>query len=209
MILRVGLTGGIACGKSTVASFFRELGAFVVDADAIAHRVMEPGGRAHDDVVARFGPGIRDRFGRIDRAVLGPLVFDDPSARQDLEAIVHPHVRKEIARRIAEPRDWGRAPVAIIDAALLVETGAWREYHRLVVVNCPPDVQRQRLGERGVDDDDADRRLAAQAPPEAKLAVAHYVVETDTSLARTEDRTAEVWRRLLADQTALAAGTLD
>ena len=205
-ILRVGLTGGIASGKSTVASFFRDLGAFILDADAIAHAIIEPGGTAHDEVVARFGPAIRDAFGRIDRTVLGPLAFGDPLARHDLEAIVHPRVRDEIGRRIGERREWGTAPIAIVDAALLVETGAWRDYDRLVVVRCSPDVQRQRLGERGITGTEAERRLDAQAFLDAKLAVADYVVDTETSLARTEDLTAGVWRRLVDDQAALATG---
>ncbi len=206
--LRVGLTGGIASGKSTVATFFRRHGALVIDADLVAHEVLEPGGPAHDEVVARFGPAVRDAYGRIDRNVLGPLVFGDPRARRDLEAIVHPRVRQEIDRRIGAGGEPGSAPIAIVDAALLVETGGWREYHRLVVVSCSPDVQRQRLRERGLADADIERRLAAQAPLDAKLAVAHYVIDAETSLARTEDRTSEVWRALVADCRALADGTL-
>mgnify|MGYP001818578939 CR=1 FL=1 len=208
-ILRVGLTGGIASGKSTVATFFRHRGALVIDADLVSHELIEPGGSAHEEGVARCGPAIRDAYGRLDRTVLGPLVFGDPQARRDLEAIVHPRVREEIERRIGSRTGGTEAPIAIVDAALLVETGGWRDYHRLVVVSCTPGVQRQRLRERGLADDDIDRRLAAQAPLDAKLAVAHYVIDAETSLARTEDRVAEVWRALLADRQALADGTLD
>jgi len=209
-ILRVGLTGGIASGKSTVAGFLRERGAVVLDADRIAHAAIAPGGPAHAAVLARFGAGIADREGRIDRTRLGALVFRDETARRDLGALVHPRVREEIARRI-EAIPAGAGPgIAVVDAALLVETGAWREYHRLVVARCPRRTQVRRLRERdGLPDDEIERRLAAQAPLADKLAVADYVVDTDLDLDATRRQAMALWERLIEDRAALAAGTFD
>ena len=133
-VLRVGLTGGIASGKTTVAQMFSELGALVVDADEIAHRVVAAGGPAYERVVARFGRAILDDRGEVVRSRLGRLVFDDSTARAALNAIVHPEVRAEADRRIADYA--GAAPVALFDAALLVETGAYRDFDRVIVVRC-------------------------------------------------------------------------
>lgn len=202
-VLRVGLTGGIASGKSTVAEFLRELGARVVDGDRLAHEVMEPGAAAHDAVVARFGRGILDEAGRIDRGRLGPVVFADAEARAALNAIVHPAVRAAAWRRMDAPWDPGALPIAVFDAALLVETGAWRQLHRLVVTRCSPETQLRRLLERGLARDDAAARIAAQAPLADKLAAAHYVIETDTTLEETRRQTEEVWDFLVSDQAQL------
>jgi len=201
-ILRVGLTGGIAAGKSTVAGFLRELGAVVIDADAVAHEVTAPGGAAHRAVVERFGPDVVAGDGRLDRTRLGALVFADPDARRALEAIVHPHVRAEAARRFdAAAREGAR--VGVLDAALLVETGYWRELDRLVVVRCSIETQVRRLAERsGLDAAAARARIAAQAPLAAKLAVADWVVDTDVALDETRRRTAAVYRALLDDLDA-------
>jgi dephospho-CoA kinase len=203
--LTVGLTGGIASGKSTVAGFLRDLGALVLDADRIARDVVAPGGPAHAEVVARFGRVVLDAAGGIDRARLGAIVFADADARRDLEAIVHPRVREEIRRRVAA----GAAPrgIAVVEAALLVETGGYREYHRLVVVRAARATQVRRMAERdGWTPAEAARRIDAQASLEAKLAVADYVIDADTDLERTRGETAAVWSRLLADRDALASG---
>lgn len=199
--LIVGLTGGIASGKSTVGGFLREHGAVVIDADRVAHEVMAPGGAAYDDVVDRFGRDVLDHDGRIDRVRLGAVVFADPQARRDLEARVHPRVREEI-RAWIEATD---APdgIAVVEAALLVETGAHREYDRLVVVRCSRATQIRRLAERdGMSPREAERRLDAQASLESRLAVADYVVDTDTDLGRTRRETEEVWRKLVGDRDA-------
>ncbi|HZN56352.1 MAG TPA: dephospho-CoA kinase [Candidatus Polarisedimenticolaceae bacterium] len=188
-MLRVGLTGGLASGKTTVAGFFRELGAAHIDADRIAHELVAPGGRAHDAVVRRFGTA--------DRKALGAIVFADPKALADLNAIVHPLVREEIARRIAEhEREPSPARVAIVDAALLVESGIDRDLDALVVLSCPPETQVARAVARGMTESEARARIAAQAPLEAKLARATHVVETGGSLADTEARVRSVWESL-------------
>lgn len=199
-ILRVGLTGGIASGKTTVAGFLAELGAFVLDADRLSHAVIEPGGGAHGEVVARFGTGIAGPDGWIDRKALGRLVFEDEAARRDLESIVHPRVRAEIERRIERYLLTGTSPLAVIDAALLFESGSWRSYHRLVVVRCSRDTQVRRLLARGgLSPEEAVIRIDSQAPLEDKLAVADYVIDTETTLRETRRRTVEVHAALVAD----------
>ena len=199
VILRVGLTGGIAAGKSTVAGFLTQLGAAVIDADTVAHDVVSPQGPAFDAVVARFGRRILDADGQIDRSILGGIVFADPGALEDLNAIVHPCVRAEAAARMTELESVGFG-VAVLDAALLVETGMYRDLDRLVVVRCDPQSQIRRLVLRGLTRREAELRLAAQAPIERKVAVADYLIDTSGSLDDTRRDAERVWRELLADQ---------
>jgi dephospho-CoA kinase len=206
-ILRAGLTGGIASGKSTVAGFLRELGAIVVDADALVHELTAPGGAAHDEVVARFGRDIVGPDGRIDRATLGARVFADSGARRALEAIVHPHVRAEAARRFDAAARSGSAVVGVFDAALLVETGFHRDLDRLIVVRCAENTQIRRLAERGMSEADARARINAQAPLTGKLEVADYVIDTDVGLDETRRQTGVVYRSLVEEQEHLADGT--
>ena len=198
-IVRVGLTGGIASGKSTVAGWFRELGAYVQDGDALAHNVMEPGGTAYADVVDRFGDGILDRDGAISRPLLGELVFQDPAAREELNRLVHPKVREASARRLDRYLDGGgTAPLMIFEAALLVETGIYREYDKLVVVSCSREEQLKRLLSRGtLTVDGAMARIEAQFPLEQKLAVADYVIDTSTTPEKSRKQTEKVFRKLL------------
>lgn len=198
-ILRVGLTGGIACGKTTVAGFLVELGAFVVDADRIAHELIAPDGEAYAEVVARFGEAILDARGIVDRAALGKIVFRDAVARSTLNEIVHPKVAAETDRRIANYAIDGHSPVAVIDAALLVETGMYRRFPRLVVVRCSPEAQLQRLLARGLDSGEAIARIDAQAPLAEKLAVADYVIDTEATLRETRAQTESVYASLLGD----------
>ena len=199
-ILRVGLTGGIACGKSTVARFLSELGAFVLDADHLAHMAISPGGAAYAEVVERFGTDILDDDGHIVRSKLADLVFRDAGLRDDLNAIVHPRVRAEADRRIAERARLGLSPVAVMDAALLVESGSYREFDRLLVVDCPREIQLRRLQER--DDmtyEQAAARLDAQAPAEEKTRVAHFVIDTSAPLEQTRREIERIYAILLRD----------
>jgi len=206
--LRVGLTGGIACGKSTVAATLADCGAAVVDADAVAHEVTAPGGAAFDEVVARFGRELLDEGGRIDRARLGRIVFADEAARRELEAMVHPHVRRESRRRLDQQARRLGARVAVLEAALLVETGAWREFDRLVVVACSRRVQIERIvGRDGLDETEAQRRIDAQAPLARKTALADHVIETDGPIERTRQRAREVYAALLAEAGSADAGS--
>jgi dephospho-CoA kinase len=200
-VVRAGLTGGLASGKSTVAAILRALGAFHLDADAIVHETLAPGGAAHAPVVARFGPAIVRPDGTIDRNALAARVFADPAELSALNAIVHPLVRAEIARRIAAAAAApAPPPVAIVDAPLLVEAGMHRDLDALIVVACRPETQIARAVARGgMTESEARARVAAQAPLDAKLALADYVIDTDGTLADTDRRTRDVWDRLLAE----------
>jgi dephospho-CoA kinase len=208
-VLRVGLTGGIAAGKSTVAAELARLGACVVDADRVAREVTAPGGATHEAVVRRFGRSILAPDGCIDRAALGRAVFGDSAARADLERIVHPEVRAEAERRFRRAAREAGCRVAVLDAALLVETGAWRDLDRLIVVRCSRSEQRARLIARdGLSATEAEARIDAQAPLERKLALADYVIDTSGSLAETRRQTAAVWQRLL-EESRRSAGEAD
>ena len=206
-VLRVGLTGGIASGKTTVAAMLAEHGAFILDADRIAHETIAPGGAAHAAVVARFGSAVVEADGSISRPRLGALVFTDAGARRDLDAIVHPLVLPEVERRLAAYLTTGHALVAVVDAALLVEAGLHRRFDRLVVVRCVRETQIRRLMTRnGLSQDDAERRIDAQAPLEAKLQAADYVVDTDGTMRQTRSQVDRLWRDLLADYDAKFRG---
>ena len=197
-MLRVGLTGGLASGKSTVAGLFRELGAFHLDADRLAHELIAPGGSAERGVISRFGGGILGPDGSIDRKALAAVVFSDPQALADLNALVHPEVRREIAERIAA-REAGASPseVALVDAALLVESGIHRDLDALIVVACPESVQIARAVARGgLTEDEARARVAAQAPLADKLAVADHVIDNGGSLDETKRQMLRVWDAL-------------
>lgn len=199
-ILRVGLTGGIASGKTTVAGFFAEMGALVLDADKIAHDMIRRGGEAHGDVLTRFGSVVLGPDGDIDRRILGAVVFRDPAALRDLNAIIHPRILPEVERRIGHYLSFGHATLAVLEAALLVETGLYRRLDRLVVVRCSKDAQIQRLVSRqGLTPEEALLRIESQAPLEAKLDAADYVIDTETTVRETREQTSRVHALLVAD----------
>jgi dephospho-CoA kinase len=197
-IISVGLTGGIACGRTTVCAILARLGACVIDMDDLAHALVAPGGEAVSKVAEAFGDRVSDARGGIDRKVLGAIVFHDPARRAELEAILHPMIRAESEKIIGEfARSRGRG-IAVTDAALLVETGAYRRYDRLVVVVCDPRLQLRRLMARdSLAEEEARARIAAQAPLEEKLKVADHVIDTSGTLAETEARAHEVYALLL------------
>jgi dephospho-CoA kinase len=185
-MLKVGLTGGIACGKTQVVRVLAGAGLPTLDLDQVAHEVMSPGGAAYDDVVAAFGAGILEPAGTIDRKRLGAVVFADPLARARLNALVHPRVREQEGR-VAAAWEADGAPAAIIDAALLVETGIHLRFDRLAVVHCPPSVQLARLMARdGSSEADARARIDAQMPIGEKTTFAHLRVDTSGSPKDTE-----------------------
>lgn len=174
----VGLTGGIATGKSTVARLFVECGAHLVDADILAREAVVPGRPAYDQIVAAFGHDMRRAEGTLDRERLGKVVFEDPTKLALLNAIVHPHVVHEQERlcRIIARKD----PKAIIvyDAALLIETGAHRHTSKIIVVTADEETQLQRLRSRnGLSEDEARKRIHAQMPLADKVKLAHYVLD--------------------------------
>ncbi|MGF1469286.1 MAG: dephospho-CoA kinase [Sandaracinaceae bacterium] len=192
----VGLTGGIASGKSTVAGFFRDLGVPVVDADQVAREVVEVGSEGLAEVVAAFGEDVLRADGSLDRDALGARVFGDPEARRRLEGILHPRIG---ARSLEQLRDLAVAghTYAIYEAALLVETGRHETMAALVGVAASPEVQVARLQARdGLDRAAAVARLDAQLPVADKIAVADHVIWNDGDLDETRARTEEVHRAL-------------
>jgi dephospho-CoA kinase len=204
-VLRVGLTGGIATGKSTVARIFATLGASILDADEIAHRLVENGGPAYEPVVRAFGEEILNPDGSINRSRLGRVIFSNPERRAALEAILHPMIRKEEANLVELLADTGQGRIAVSNAALLIETGIYRDYHRVVVVHCAPEVQLDRIMKRdGLPEDEARARIAAQMDTREKLKVAHYAIDTTPGHAATETRARAVFRHLQQDLQALS-----
>ena len=195
-MLKVGLTGNIAAGKSTVARAWTELGAVVIDADELARRAVDPGTPAYQAIAAEWGDTVLVPGGELDRAALRRIVFADPSARERLEQIVHPAVaalRDELYRQ-AEAR--GEALV-VADIPLLFEVGLVDEFDVIVLVDAPEEVRLVRLvGDRGMDPEEARRMITAQMPSELKRARADYVIENTGSVAETERRAAEVWDEL-------------
>ena len=204
--LRVGLTGGIASGKTTVALTFRRLGAVVLDADLLGHELLEPGGSAHQAVVARFGPAILDGEGRVDRPALAAIVFSDAKARADLEALLHPRILEHAERRLAFELARRPAPVAVLEAALLVETGLYRRFDRLVLASCSRHAQMQRLTARGLTPEQALARVEAQGSLEAKKAVADFVIDTGGTLEHTRSQSERVYASLVAEHADRATG---
>ena len=204
--LRVGLTGGIASGKTTVALTFRRLGAVVLDADLLGRELLEPGGAAHQAVVARFGENILDGERRIDRPALAAIVFSDAQARADLEALLHPRILEHAERRLAFELARRPAPVAVLEAALLVETGLHTRFDRLVVASCSREAQLQRLTARALTLEQAFARLEAQGSLEAKKAVADYVIDTEGTLEQTRAQSERVYAALVAEHADRVAG---
>jgi dephospho-CoA kinase len=193
---RIALTGGIATGKSHVRAAFEQLGVPTIDADVLAHGAVAPGSAGLSAVVARFGSGIVDAAGVLDRKKLGAIVFADPAARMDLEAIIHPLVRKSIDEWFAA-LDPSRHPFAIADIPLLYETGRDADFEAVIVAACDAGTQMRRVMERdGLTEAEARQRLAAQLPIDEKIRRAGYVIRTDGTLEDTDRQVRELHRRL-------------
>jgi dephospho-CoA kinase len=194
-VLTIGLTGGIGSGKSTVAGMLAALGARVVDADQVGHDVYRPGTPGFRDVVAAFGRAVIAPDGTIDRRALGTIVFADPAALARLNAIVHPLIAAELARRIAAARAGGYAGPLVIEAAVLVEAG-WRPLvDRLWVVSVSPETAVARVtASRGLPRAEVERRLAAQTSDAERRRVADLVIENDGSRAALRAAVEAAWR---------------
>jgi len=185
----MGLTGGIASGKSTVAAMLRELGFPVLAADLVSHKLMEPGQAAHDEILLEFGAELADAHGQIDRAKLAAIVFADPAKLAKLNQILHPRVEQATFRQFAEwERDLGRDAV-FVEAALLVEAGFVKNLDGLVVAFCRPEQQLERLLARGMSEVEARRRIAAQMPAGEKL---NYATERIDCSGTIEETRAQV-----------------
>ena len=198
--MRIALTGGIGSGKSTVARMLAERGAVIVDADAIAREIVEPGQPALVEIRAAFGDGVISADGRLDRARLAAIVFSDSEALARLNAITHPRIAERSAELLAA------APaesVVVYDMPLLVEQGdeALRGWDAIVVVDCPDDLRLDRLIARGLAPEDAERRLRAQASREERLAAADVVVDNSGDLAGLDAAVDGLWRGLTGPGT--------
>ena len=193
----IGLTGGIACGKSTVAEMFRDLGVVCIDADALAREVVAKGTPGLAAIVDAFGEEILHPDGTLHREALGERVFGDKAARKRLEAITHPAIGMLGAQRISEALA-GETPYVLYEAAVLIESGAHRLYPELVVVRASPAVQRERLMARDARDAaSADARIASQMPVEEKVKLATYVIDNDGSVEETRAQVESVHGRIL------------
>jgi dephospho-CoA kinase len=192
----IGLTGGIASGKSTVGRMLRELGAEVIDADQLARDVVAPGQPALAEITEAFGPEVLASDGTLDRKRLAARVFSDPAARATLNRITHPRVAAETARRMGEASRRG-LELVVYEVPLLVENGLQAGMDAVIVVDVPPELQLARAVERdGMTEEEARRRMAAQVSRADRLAAATHVIDNAGPIDETRRRTEEVWRAL-------------
>jgi len=199
-ILKVGLTGGITCGRSTVTRMFEERGCYCIDADRIAHRIIQPPSPTWKRVVECFGEEILNPDQTINQARLGSIVFSDREKRERLNSIVHPQVIEEENRLIKEYIHSGGEGIVIADAALMIETGSHRRFDKIVVVYTDEQTQLERLIKRnGLSPEEAKRRIEAQLPLKEKLLYADYKISTSGSLQDTERQVEEVFQSLKED----------
>ena len=197
-MLRVGLTGSIAVGKSFVVSVFEELGCHVLDADQTAREVVMPGTPGLKAVTEAFGEEILDPDGTLNRKQLGAVVFADESQRQRLNHILHPFI---IARQDEILNEWEKGDpegIGIVDAALMIESGGYRRFDKLIVVHCRPEVQLERLMLRDrLSRDEAQRRIDSQMPQEEKQKFADYLIDTSDGFDLTREQVVQVYRKLV------------
>ena len=198
-MLRVGLTGSIGVGKSFVSSVFAQLGCRVLDADATAREVVGPGSLALRDVVANFGSGILQDDGELNRAKLGALVFSEDDKRAKLNSILHPYIIAKQDERLREWEEIDPDGIAVVDAALMIESGGYKRFDKLVVVHCRADVQVQRVMARNsLTRNEAEKRIRAQMSQEEKKKFADYLIDTSEGFEAARKRTAEVHGELRA-----------
>ena len=194
----IGVTGGIGTGKSTVARMLHQLGAAVLDADAIAHKLMEPRKLAWRRIVAVFGDGVLNADQTVNRRRLAAIVFADDELRRRLEAILHPGVMREIRRQLHQLKRARRVKAAVLDVPLLVEVGAQDVADALIVVTAPHEAQRERLKKQhGWTDDEIEARMRAQWDVAAKAALADHVVDNGDGVDATRTQVTRIWRTLV------------
>ena len=197
-MLRVGLTGGLASGNSFVGRTLADLGCLLIRNDELGHRVIEPGGEAYPSVVREFGPGILDPQGSIDRRKLAALVFHDPEQLDKLNALVHPPVRARTRQLLDEYAASQPHGIAIVEAAILVETGSYRDYAMLIVAVCGREQQIERaLARDGVTREEVLERLSRQMPLEEKVKYADYVIDTSGTKENTRAQVRAVYDSLV------------
>ena len=197
-MLSVGLTGNIGSGKTAVANLFRQWGGLVIDADELVREIQAPGSPSLDRMARRFGAEVLDADGALDRARLRDIVFADPAALADLNAIIHPAVQARREALLQAARAGGER-IVVSDIPLLFEAADPAEFDRIVLVDAPPAVRHSRLVRlRGLTPETADRLIAAQAPTGPKRARSHFIIENDGTVEELERRADEVWRALTA-----------
>ncbi|MFZ0461596.1 MAG: dephospho-CoA kinase [Candidatus Acidiferrales bacterium] len=194
-MLIAGLTGGIASGKSTVARILQERGCTIIEADLLAHEYLKPENPVAAQVVDEFGREIADASGKIDRGKLGELVFGNEEKLKRLNAIVHPHVLREITSRLKELAKPGGPEVTVVVAALHIESGYYKNFDRLAVAWCRPEQQLQRAMSRGLTREQAEKRIASQMPIDEKRKFADDVIDCSQTLDETRRQTEEVLSR--------------
>ena len=197
-MLRLGLTGGIASGKSTVAAMLREMGFTVLEADSVAHQLIAPGLPAYGEIVREFGSSVVNADNTIDRSALGAIVFADRAKLDILNAIVHPKVEAQLAAEFEKLQKDRTRKAALVEAALIVEAGLHKNLDGVVVVWCKPEQQLARLIERGLSHDEARKRIAAQLPLEEKLRYATEKIDSSGSLANTRRQAQALTAKLKA-----------
>jgi dephospho-CoA kinase len=196
-LLKIGLTGGIACGKTNILRRFRDLGAHTIDADKLARQVVQPGRPAHQAIVDRFGSEILDSEGNVDRPRLAAMIFADASAREDLNHIVHPWILEEEDKRLAGC-NITKSRLVVVDAALMIEVGTISRYDVILVAFCPPEVQLCRLLRRDrLSREQAVQRIESQLSVYRKLAFADYVIDTSGEFSNTREQIDHVYRELV------------
>jgi len=196
-MLLVGLTGGIATGKSLVSQILKELGAYIIDADKIARQVVEPEKPAWLEIVKFFGRDIINKDKIINRKRLGEIIFNDPVKRRKLEEIVHPRVIEEENRLVEEYRRKNPDGIVIIDAALLIEAGSHKRVDKLIVVYADKETQVKRLMERdGLRRTDAEKKIASQLPLDKKVKMADFVIDNSKGIEETQRQTIDIFNKL-------------
>lgn len=196
---RVGLTGGIACGKTTVCGFFAAHGAGIISADEVARKVVEPGEEAYLKIVDTFGSAILNDDRTINRAALGSLVFNSDDLRLKLNEITHPIIIRKTTDMMEKMAKENRYPVAILDAALMIESGSYKRFEKLIVVWCTEAQQIERLCSRAnLSETEARKRIRAQMPLDQKRKFADFEIDTSGSFQSTEEQVRKVYQSLVA-----------
>jgi dephospho-CoA kinase len=196
-MLKVGLTGGLACGKSTVAEVLREMGCEVLDADRLGHEAIEPGGLAYQGVLDAFGADLLDAEGKIRRPLLAERVFQEPARLAQLNALVHPAILALVEERCLDFRRRHPRGILVVDAALILEAGVAQRFDKIVVVDCASEQQVARFVGKGLgSEEEARRRIAAQLPREQKLSRADFVLDSSGSLEETRQRARGLFQKL-------------
>ena len=196
-MLRVGLTGGLASGKTFVGHALADLGCYLIEADKLGHDVLAPGGEVHDAVVHEFGDAILDQEGNIDRRKLSALVWDQPERLAKLNSLVHPAVWKREDRKMAEIEKSDPQAIVVVEAAILVETGSYKRFDRLIVVTCTAEQQMERAVKRGpYGKEEVLARLSRQLPLAEKIRVADYVIDTSGDKEHTLEQVRAVYSSL-------------